>query len=107
MTTGVDPSEDKVNAFKNNLKLLDQLIGDNKFLTGSDLTIADFSVLATTQVLFFIEYDLTDYPNFKRWSTTHQSELPFYGEVNDMNREEVNAYFEKVKARMASLKQNK
>ena len=36
--TGVEPTEDKVNALKNNLKLLDQLIGDNKYLTGDVLT---------------------------------------------------------------------
>ena len=107
MFTGVDPSEDKVNAFKNNLKLLDQLIGDNKYLTGSELTIADLTVLMTVGGLHFTQYDLTDYPNFKRWSTELPSELPFYGEVNDKNKEEVDAYVAKIKGRMASLQQNK
>ncbi|CAG2176991.1 unnamed protein product, partial [Oppiella nova] len=42
--SGVDPPEDKVTAFHNNLKVLDALIGRNKYLIGNHLTIADFSL---------------------------------------------------------------
>ena len=105
MFSGVDPPEDKLNAYKNNLKLMDQLIGDNKFLTGSNLTIADLSIVATTSLLNFMEFDVTDYPNFKRWRSTLESELQYYNEVNHFDKEYIHSYIEKMKAKLAALKQ--
>ena len=107
MFSGVDPPEDKLNALKNNLKLMDQLIGDNKFLTGSNLTIADLSIVATTSILDFMEFDVSDYPNFKRWFSTLKSELQYFNEVNHFDKEEFQTNIEKMKAKMASLQQNK
>ena len=78
-----EPSEQQLTNFKNNLKVLDQLIGDNKYVAGNDLTIADFSVLVSTTVLGVNDYkDMNDFPNIKRWFERLTKELPFYEEVN-------------------------
>ena len=80
---GVDPSEQEVTNFKNNLKLLDTLIGDNKYVTGNELTIADLSVLASTTVLAINDFsDLNDVPNVKQWFDRIRKELHYYQEVN-------------------------
>ena len=78
---GVDPGEDRINALKNNLSILDQLIGDNKYVTGDQLTIADLTILANTWVMITSGYDLKAYPNFKRWITGLESELKYFDEV--------------------------
>ena len=81
---GIEPTEQQVTNFKNNLKLLDQLLGNNKYAAGSDLTIADLSLLATLSVLIVNDYkDLTENaPNAKKYVDRLPKELPYYNEVN-------------------------
>ena len=80
---GTEVTEQQLTNFKNNLKLLDTLIGSNKYVAGNDLTIADFSVLASTSVLEIKDFkDLDEYPNVKRWFDGLRKELPYYEEVN-------------------------
>ena len=106
MITGVDAPEDKVNAFKNNLKLLDQLIGDNKYLTGNELTIADISVLASLALVEFFKVDLSEYSNLSRWHSSLKSELPYYEEINHFEDEYIADYLEKIKAFLLKMKAN-
>jgi len=99
---GVDPSEEKVTTFNNYLKIVDQLIGNNKYLTGNTLTLADLSMVATMHILDYIGYDLTKYPNFKRWFTNLQFELPYYDQINKFDPAKVQPIFEKMKAIFAA-----
>ena len=77
------PSEEQVKVFESNLKIVNDLLGDNKYLTGNHLTIADLSVLAQLHDISTAGYDLKDMPNMKRWITTLKSELPYYEEINE------------------------
>ena len=80
---GTEPTEQQLTNFKNNLKILDTLIGSNKYVAGNDLTIADLSVLASTTILEINDFkDLNEYPNIKRWFDKLRKELPYYEEVN-------------------------
>lgn len=81
MLLNMEPSAEKVLAFDNKLKQMNQLIGGNKFLTGDQLTIADLSIAAFNHQLPEF-YDLTDYPNIKRWLSTVSTELPYFEEIN-------------------------
>ncbi|CAG2108092.1 unnamed protein product [Medioppia subpectinata] len=89
---GVDPPEEKVIAYKNLLKQLDQLIGDNKYLVGDHLTIADIAVLVTSSMLLMVNYDLTDYPNLGRWLRTLTTELPYFAEINIFPKEDMDKW---------------
>jgi len=82
---GKVPTEQQVTAYKNNAKLVDTLIGDNKYIAGGEqLTIADLSLLATTTLLSIEDYqDFDECPNLKRWFTALQTELPYFDEIND------------------------
>ena len=78
---GVEPPPEKLVAFDNNMKLADQLIGDNKYLTGDHLTIADLSILANTVFIIFSSVDLSGYPNFRRWANYLQTSLPYFADI--------------------------
>ncbi|CAG2178744.1 unnamed protein product, partial [Oppiella nova] len=104
MFAGVDPPEDKVTNLKNNLKVLDQIIGANHYVTGNQLTIADLSLLATGTYLDWAELDISEFTNYKRWYTTVQKELPYFDEINTFSKEEREALVEKARARYAPKK---
>jgi glutathione S-transferase len=80
---GTEPTEQQTTNFKNNLKLLDTLIGDSKYVAGNELTIADISVLASTSLLEINEQkDIADLPNLKGWYNRVKAQLPYFEEVN-------------------------
>ena len=106
MVTGVEPTEDKVIAYKNSLKLVDHLIGKNKYLTGNELTIADLSLLSITSIASD-RFDLTDYPNFKRWVVSIKADLPYYQAINHFEPEEMADFMVKIKEQFKKRTQNK
>jgi len=64
------------------LKTLDQMIGSSKFLTGSDITIADYfgaEILGLADCIGCGEF--AGYPNVARWMKTMKA-LPAWKEVN-------------------------
>ncbi|CAG2114719.1 unnamed protein product, partial [Medioppia subpectinata] len=78
---GVEPHENSVKNFKNNFKVLDTFIGDNKYVAGNELTIADISYLSTLTALALNDYkELDDFPNVKNWFFRVQKELPYFNE---------------------------
>jgi glutathione S-transferase len=94
---GIEPTEEKVQAVKNNLKLLDTLIGDNKYVAGTHLTIADLSFLASSSIFTVTDYDLSDYPNVKEWLERLETELPYFDEINGKLKEEFKAMVENMR----------
>ncbi|CAG2170515.1 unnamed protein product [Oppiella nova] len=95
---GLEMSEENKTKFNDTIKLLDQLIGNNKYVAGSNLTIADLSVLATTNSLIIFDMDLSPYPNFKTWMTGLTEELPYFDEINKFENEDIMGYMAKMKA---------
>jgi glutathione S-transferase len=91
---GIDPPEEKLQALKNNLKLLDTLIGSNRYVAATHLTIADLSILSSTTGLSVTDYDLSDYPNVKEWFERLQTELPYFDEINGKAKEDFKAFVE-------------
>ncbi|CAG2173968.1 unnamed protein product, partial [Oppiella nova] len=62
---GIVPTDQQITNYKNSMKLIDTLIGNNKYVAGGEhLTIADLSVLATTTLLSINDFeDFNDHPN--------------------------------------------
>ncbi|CAG2105553.1 unnamed protein product [Medioppia subpectinata] len=98
---GVDPPEDKQLALKNELKLLNSLIGDHKYLTGEVLTIADLSLSSIVANFYWFDYELSEYTNIERWYSTLQKELPYFSQINDIPKEETQLFLNKVMQWMA------
>ncbi|CAG2178736.1 unnamed protein product, partial [Oppiella nova] len=98
MFAGVDPPQDVVTNLKNNLKVLDLIIGANHYVTGDELTIADLSLLATGTYMDWLELDVSEFANYKRWYTTVHKELPYFHQINTFSKEEREAMVAKGRA---------
>ncbi|CAG2170513.1 unnamed protein product [Oppiella nova] len=96
---GLEMSEENKTKFNDTIKLLDQLIGNNKYVAGSDLTIADLSLLATTNTLIVLGVDVSSYPNFKTWITGLTKELSYFDEIHKFKDDGLHkAYIARMKA---------
>jgi len=93
----IEPTEEQVQKLKTTLKLLDQFIGDNKYVAGTHLTIADISILMGATLFTFANYDLSDYPNVKEWYERVPSELPHFAEIADRAKAAAGAYLEGIR----------
>jgi glutathione S-transferase len=78
----IEPPEEKLKTFQNALKLLDIFIGDNKYVAGNHLTIADLSILSLAVVLKTIDYDLSEYAYFAKWLDRLQTELSYFDQIH-------------------------
>jgi len=78
---GKEPEEGKLEAFKNNLTLLSTFIGENNYVAGNNLTIADLSLLAIFAIVRITDFDLKEYPRVNGWLERLESELPYYEEL--------------------------
>ncbi|CAG2167956.1 unnamed protein product [Oppiella nova] len=94
---GVEPTEQSLKVFNDTMKLLDELIGNKKYLNGNHLTIADLSVLATTYTLKILNKDMTPFPNFKTWITGLTAEFPYVEEINKFDENDIKSQMNKTK----------
>ncbi|XP_037716872.1 glutathione S-transferase 1-like [Drosophila subpulchrella] len=61
---------------------LETFLGDNDYIAGGQLTIADFSIISTvTSLEAFVELDSAKYPKVSAWIKRLQ-QLPYYEEAN-------------------------
>ncbi|CAG2167928.1 unnamed protein product [Oppiella nova] len=83
---GTKPTDQQMETYRKTLKLIDTLIGGNKYVAGGgNLTIADLSLTGVTSMLAINEYkDLDEYPNLKTWYNGMQLELSYFQDVNGM-----------------------
>ncbi|CAG2170516.1 unnamed protein product [Oppiella nova] len=89
-------TESTISLLKDNLKLVNQLIGDKTYLVDNHLTIADLSLSASLSFLIYYNYDLTDYPNISRWYISLSKLLPYFEEINGFTSDEANEIVSKM-----------
>ena len=65
-----EPSKESVDQLKEKLALLNTFIGDQKYLTGDHVTLADYAIFIIAIHLEKMNFDLTEYPNIKKWIRT-------------------------------------
>ncbi len=75
---------------------MDAIIGDNNYVTGDELTIADLSLLASSTVFAIANFDLSGYKNVENWIKRLQNELDYYEEING-DRQAVEDYTNKIR----------
>ena len=61
--------------------MLNNLIGNNKYLTGDHVTLADFSAFITAFYLQKINFDFNEFANIKKWINTISAEQPHIVEI--------------------------
>ncbi len=89
-------SDESLSSLKNALKVLDAIIGDNNYVTGDELTIADLSLLASSTVFAIANFDLSGYKNVENWIKRLQNELDYYEEISG-DRQAVEDYTNKIR----------
>merc|ERR1711911_369482 len=77
---GGDPQ--KANALKQSLDYLDMYLDETEYVAGDELTIADFSLLATVTHLEGLDWSYKSYEKIQRWVTKLKTGLPYYNECN-------------------------
>nr|ABB29466.1 glutathione S-transferase [Corcyra cephalonica] len=84
---GAPADKDKAAKIEESLKLLDTFLEGQKYVTGSNLTIADLSLIASVSSFEASDIDFKKYPNVKRWYETVKSTAPGYQEANEKGLE--------------------
>lgn len=82
LMSGEEADERKANALKQSLDYIDIFLEKTAYCAGDQLTIADFSILASITQLEGMDYRITSYPNLCKWVQRMKSELPFYESCN-------------------------
>ena len=65
---------------KRTLRELDKSLGDQPFIAGTHLTIADYTVCANLSLLELQDYDFTAWRNVQQWQEKMR-ELPYYSKA--------------------------
>ena len=80
--TGATGDPQKANALKQSLDYLDMYLEESAYAAGDQLTIADFSLLASVTHLEGVDWSYKAYDNINRWVNKLKSELPYYDHCN-------------------------
>ncbi|KAF5278594.1 hypothetical protein FQA39_LY00636 [Lamprigera yunnana] len=76
---------EKFNKLQEAVGFLDKLLEGNEYTTGSTLTVADFSLVATVSSLDAMDFDLSTFKNVERWYEEVKQTAPGYEEANGKN----------------------
>jgi len=64
--------------------LENHFLGVSPFVAGSEITIADLSMLSTLSMCESLDFDFTPYPKIKDYMDRCHRLLPYYHEINDV-----------------------
>ncbi|XP_002023858.2 glutathione S-transferase D7 [Drosophila persimilis] len=67
---------------ENGFELLNTFLEDQEYVAGSNLTIADISILATISTIEVVDFDLKKYPNVARWYANAKKVTPGWDETS-------------------------
>lgn len=73
-----DPDEEKLESCKEALRWFDLMLEGKVYCAGKNLTVADYSLLATYSTYEAMGFDTSEYPNVLRWYTKCQEEIEGY-----------------------------
>ncbi|XP_026748199.1 glutathione S-transferase 1-1-like isoform X2 [Galleria mellonella] len=71
----------------------------HKYAAGSNLTLADLSLVATVSTIDAVGFNLTPYPNVLKWFQLVKSTAPAYEETNGKGIEEFKNFITRLKAK--------
>lgn len=92
------PLEKDIESANEAYRLIEIFLGDNDWVAGDTMTIADFSLITVITTLdFFVPVTAETYPKVSAWIQRCQG-LPYYEEVNGRGLEKLKEHF---KAAMA------
>uniref|UniRef100_A0A2M3ZHH8 glutathione transferase n=1 Tax=Anopheles braziliensis TaxID=58242 RepID=A0A2M3ZHH8_9DIPT len=69
-------TDEVVTKLKRDLGVLEMYLQDRTYTAGEKLTIADFPLFVCISSLQWTKYDLSAYPNIRRWAATMETHIP-------------------------------
>ncbi|SPP80476.1 glutathione S-transferase D2-like [Drosophila guanche] len=80
-STGKFGSPEAFKKLGTGFEFLNTFLEGQKYVAGSQLTIADISILATISTIEAVDFDLTKYPNVDRWYANAKKVTPGWEET--------------------------
>ncbi|XP_058055715.1 glutathione S-transferase 1-like [Anopheles bellator] len=74
--------------------ILNRYLSENSYVAGPNVTIADYSLVATVSSLEAVHYDLDRFPAVASWYGGCKALMPDYDEINESGMLQYRAYFE-------------
>ncbi|CAG9827588.1 unnamed protein product [Diabrotica balteata] len=93
---GASYDPDKLEKIKEAFTFLDQLIDNNDFAAGSNLTLADLALASTVSTYELVGFDFSSYKNVARWFEKAKATIPGYEEANAEPLQQFKALMEKL-----------
>ncbi|KAH8382068.1 hypothetical protein KR009_001654 [Drosophila setifemur] len=78
--TGQDGTEEDYKRVENTIGFLNTFLEGHDYVAGDQLTIADFSILASVTNFECLGFDLSKYPNVVRWYANAKKVIPGFQE---------------------------
>lgn len=85
---------EKLKKMEEGLEFLNQFLAGKKYVAGSEMTIADLSILATISTYELAGYDLKEFSNIDKWYSRISKEAPGI-ELNKQGLEEAKQWFKR------------
>ena len=80
---GEAANAEKEETFKKALTLLEEFLSKTSYVAGNNITLADFSILASLTFAEIADYSFESYPKICAWLQKLKSEVPNYKEINE------------------------
>ncbi|ETN63518.1 glutathione transferase, delta class [Anopheles darlingi] len=84
----------KMEKLEEALATLNRYLTDNPYAAGPNITVADYSLVATVSSLEAVQFDLTKYPAIQAWYEGCKGAMVDYQEINESGMLQYRAYFE-------------
>uniref|UniRef100_A0AAG5CP96 glutathione transferase n=1 Tax=Anopheles atroparvus TaxID=41427 RepID=A0AAG5CP96_ANOAO len=91
---GAPADEAKMAKLEEALGVLNGYLTANPYAAGPNMTLADYSLVATVSSLEAVRYDLGKFPSVAAWYEGCKASIVDYAEINDSGMLQYRAYFE-------------
>lgn len=76
----IDP--DAPQTVREKLAFLDGFVADGKYAAGDSITLADYALLASVQLLDIVDFDSSEFANVASWRERMEGQVPSHEEIN-------------------------
>lgn len=85
MFAGASYDPEKLTKCQEAFKFLDTFLEGQEYAAGSNLTLADLSLVATVSSFDVLKFDISPYKNVAKWYEKVKANAPGYEEANGKN----------------------
>uniref|UniRef100_A0A182JTD4 glutathione transferase n=1 Tax=Anopheles christyi TaxID=43041 RepID=A0A182JTD4_9DIPT len=91
---GATPGGEKLEKLEEALEVLNGYLINNPYAAGPNITLADYSLVATVSTLEVVQHDLSKYPAISAWYDGCKAIMADFQEINEDGMQQYRAYFE-------------